>query len=231
MMLPLCCLASMMDFVAHLPRCFCKLRCLGKTYSLFFLNRTRNLVQRRILWEQLHKNTRIACLRTFANISVLRNWYTLMDIRKVFRLSLRDKEVYIRSEGVSMIFQACQKYGYLLLIYEFLHASDKNEFLYMCQRKTIQMSPKNPKYRDATECKVIDQLLRSGSHFQVAIALCILRSFVDTWKQPTVELVLAFQNDNRIVAHEANLCMEAYQIYSKSTPIFTAVLPFSNAGN
>ena len=211
MTLPLCCMASLMELVVHVPRCFCNIRCLDKRSSLYFFDRTRNLIQMRIFLKKLHPSTRTACFRKFAKICVSRNWYTLSTIRAVFRLSLRDKEAYIRSEGVSMIFQVCQKYGYLLLIYEFLHACDKNEFLYMSQKKTIQVPRTNRNYRDAAECEVIDRLLQSDCHFQISIALCILRSFAHTWKRSTVELVHAFtSNENRIVAHEAYLCKEAY---------------------
>ncbi len=219
--LPPCFLFLLRPFLpTSIPRCISKIRCINKNLSEYFAPDVTRWVERRMFDEKLHIHTRTGCILAYSKFILAKKTlcpeYSLQDIKGVFRSLFEHHDVNMRKKGMEMIFRISTKYSYGLIINEFLRSSNKKIFCYLIRDPNLSKIDVQGQRRVATRCAMITMMLLHGDNLAVALALCILRSYVSFWSEPVQKLVSRLQNsEDTDVQIQAEQCLAARAAYER----------------
>ena len=208
--LPPCVLCHWSPFVVAVPRILSKLRCTCKNFKDFFEQEIYDLIYTRIFAPKLHVNTRVGCLRTFSKFA-LRGVYTITDTSFIFKNIFQFGVVEpLRRAAINLLFSVSERFGYFLILDEFIDIFDRVEFINYCKNTPA------PKYtRDAQKCPAIKMCLRCPDTSFVAIALIVLRSYAESWTEKTQMMFHNFEKSRDSLVSSCAFLGNSY--YKKKT--------------
>ena len=205
----------LLPFVPSVPRCICKLRSLNVFLRWLVNSELKRIIKIRTVMSSLHVQTRVACLKAFSKFVCGSGMiqYSRLESRVVFRTAFEyDRDINVRLAAIEMLFKICDKFGYKLLITEFICTPYEEEFLYCSHSNKIEKIRGN-----ATKCEHVLEFISSNVPSRVSLGLCILRSFVSLWDDFILKTVRVFlYSQEYSVRREAELGISAYNIHLRS---------------
>ena len=211
----------LLPFVPSVPRCICKLMSLNVFLRWLYSSELKRIIKNRTVLSRLHPHTRVACLKAFSKFVCGSNiiQYSRLESRIVFRSAFEhDPDINVRNASIEMLFKLCDKYGYKMLITEFITTPFEDEFLRRSHSHKIEKLLGN-----ASECEHVLGFISSNSPNRVSFGLCLIRSFVSLWDKSTLQLVRGFlHSHDYCVRLEAELGISAYSHLQRGLDAGTA---------